>query len=903
MACVDEDQAIAFVDGNLALADRARIETHVDECEMCRCVLAELVRHDVVAEWTPGARIGRYALEARIGRGGMGAVWRAYDAELSRAVALKRVHAGAGDDERARLVREARVAAQLQHPNVVAVYEVGEERGEPFLAMELVDGETLARWLETSRSTPTIVGVLVQAGRGLAAAHAQGLVHRDFKPQNVLVDRNGRVRVADFGLARAEGLAVGERVPADGRALSSLTETGTLSGTPAYIAPELVEGARPDARSDQYAFAVTAFEALYGRHPFAGATVEAKWLEMAAGRIDWPRRSRIPTRFARIVERALAVDPAARWPNVDAFADALAGALRPRVAWALGGAVIAIAVVCAIVVAVSTRTAPKADCDSGAELVDTVWSAPARATLGLAFAGREGELAATTRLVDDWTGAWRLGRHAACHVAPPEVAARVACLDRALGALRAQLAAWPTADAAAIARGVDAVAGLPRPDDCADHAPQLGSSPKLDERVARVVALDALGRDRDARPQVDALVSDTEASGDPGVLARALVAAGRVEAALGERERARDHDARAARESARAMDDVTTLAALLDEARAATDSGRPADALGLCDAAEALVVRAKLARQDRVVVARADALEQLGRAPEAIAAYRQAIAIIEKSAKSDRTSRLDLASALGALGGAYMQEARSDEARAELARALAIEELERGPDDPELARTLHDLALAELQLGHDANGIADLERARRIFAKTYGERSESVAMCDVLLADHARVTRHCDQAVPIYQRASAELPPDLIAQAVIETSLGSCARDVDDERGAADHFARSLAIYAKIGETGSAVGDTRADLGMALVALGDDVRARHEAEQALVEFERANVEPAGRVEAWRLLAEIEHRANHKAHAVELERRVVAAIPLDSPPEYLAVRDDAQAQITAWSRSP
>jgi serine/threonine protein kinase len=331
--CLDETQVLAFVANDLPAGIRQTLEDHVDDCATCRMVLSELIRArgaprghttELADEWGPGARVGRYVVLARIGSGGMGTVFRAEDVELGRVVALKRLHSGADSAARARLVREARSAAQLQHPNVVTVHEVGEDGGTPFLAMELVDGVTLTVWLrERPRAWQEIVGVIAQAGRGLAAAHERGIVHRDFKADNVLVDRTGRARVADFGLARAsEQLEADEREPSADAGLAPLTATGALAGTPAFMAPELVEGAAPDARTDQYAFAVTLHEALRGQHPFAGKTAQSLWAEMASGRIRDGGRP-VPAWLDRHVRRGLAVEPAARWSSVASFADAI----------------------------------------------------------------------------------------------------------------------------------------------------------------------------------------------------------------------------------------------------------------------------------------------------------------------------------------------------------------------------------------------------------------------------------------------------------------------------------------------------------------------------------------------------------------------------------------------------
>ncbi|MBL8743732.1 MAG: serine/threonine protein kinase, partial [Myxococcales bacterium] len=234
-----------------------------------------------------GQTIGRYRVIGRLGEGGMGAVLAAHDPELDRTVALKILHESAGDERgelRDRLAREARAMAKLAHPNVVAVYDVGADpaSGQLFVTMELVDGTTLRDWLRTPRSSRAILDVFMAAGTGLAAAHAAGLVHRDFKPENVLVGRDGRVRVGDFGLARPPRGAAASDAPLS----PTLTRTGAIIGTPAYMAPEQFLGEAADARSDQFAFAVALFEALRGERPFAGASLRELSENVVAGRLS-----------------------------------------------------------------------------------------------------------------------------------------------------------------------------------------------------------------------------------------------------------------------------------------------------------------------------------------------------------------------------------------------------------------------------------------------------------------------------------------------------------------------------------------------------------------------------------------------------------------------------------------
>ncbi|HEV7557078.1 MAG TPA: protein kinase, partial [Kofleriaceae bacterium] len=293
-----------------------------------------------------GARLGRYQLVRELGAGSMGEVWDARDTELDRFVALKVLRPSVGDGvARARLVREARAMARLRHPNVITVFDAATIDGRDVIAIERIDGTTLASWLAAGHARRDVFATLVAAGRGLAAAHAAGIVHRDFKPQNVLVESgaSGRVVVTDFGLARAAGETddAAASVPAFGALDSPLTMTGAVLGTPAYMAPEQLAGDPADERSDQFAFCVTLWEALAGTRPFPGDSIQA----IATAMTSAPHGSeRVPRRLRPIVARGLDSDPSRRWLSMDALLAALTRAWRrPRR--------VAIGVACAGVVA------------------------------------------------------------------------------------------------------------------------------------------------------------------------------------------------------------------------------------------------------------------------------------------------------------------------------------------------------------------------------------------------------------------------------------------------------------------------------------------------------------------------------------------------------------------------
>ena len=280
-------------------------------------------------ELAPGTSFTRYRIVQRLGAGGMGVVYRAHDTTLDRDVALKVMRIGeGGTDGRARMLREAQAAAKIRHPNVVTVYDADVVAERVFIAMELIDGVTLKAFFRgRARAWREVVGVLLGAGEGLAAAHAAGLVHRDFKPDNVLVESGGRVRVLDFGLARpvydVEGStikagAASEATSIDGPpVLRTLTQTGTVVGTPAYMAPEQHRGLNVDARSDQFSFCVTLFECLFKARPFAGDTQSELTMNVVEGRLVLPAdRGDVPQELIAALQRGLQVEPSARHPSL-----------------------------------------------------------------------------------------------------------------------------------------------------------------------------------------------------------------------------------------------------------------------------------------------------------------------------------------------------------------------------------------------------------------------------------------------------------------------------------------------------------------------------------------------------------------------------------------------------------
>lgn len=342
-----------------------------------------------------GQSVGRYVIVSTLGAGGMGVVYKAYDPELDRRVAIKvlrpplhaRSHVGTG---RGRLIREAQALAQLQHPNVITVHDVGEHEDRVFIAMEYIDGITLREWSKDKhRSWREVIDVLTAAGRGLQAAHAKQLVHRDFKPDNVMLEgespaQSGRVLVLDFGLAAGPTRLVspGATGSESGGASSTatLTVTGAVLGTPAYMAPEQYAAKPSDPRTDQFNFCVTLYETLYGERPFSGDNRAALVAACTSGSVrPAPPSTLVPQWIREVVVRGLAAAPEQRWPSMEVLLAALAHdpTRSRRLRAVLGIGVIAVGLaVGGSLLADRNRLAA---CRRTAERMNTVWNDEVRA--------------------------------------------------------------------------------------------------------------------------------------------------------------------------------------------------------------------------------------------------------------------------------------------------------------------------------------------------------------------------------------------------------------------------------------------------------------------------------------------------------------------------------------------
>ena len=585
MNCLDEDTVLTFVDGRAPEDRRAAIAAHLAGCPSCAELVAASAGHQT--GWAPrplthalsdsagltgGQTIGRYVILNLIGRGGMGEVYAAYDPQLDRRIALKLLHDGVLRETSAqaaskRLLREAKAIARLSHPNVVVVHDAG-AIGDPvhgervFLAMEFIEGETLSAWLEAAPRSWRARDVFLAAGEGLAAAHEAGLVHRDFKPQNVMVARDGGVRVMDFGLASDISGADGDTGagPSDLRHVAvaptpetvALTRTGVLLGTPIYMAPEQFRGQAADARSDQFSFCVALFEAVHGERPFPSDTLPQLMEAVLAGRVREPsartRIPRIPSFLRRLLLRGLSPDPAARFPSMRALLDQLRADPARRRRTVAAAALVAVAFLAGGAGVHRVVTRGQRLCSGAATKLEGIWEvgdgARRHAVQG-AFLGTGRDFAEQTwtrvsTMLDQYAHRWTTMYTDNCqatHVRGDQSAEvldlRTSCLEGPRGALGALTELFTRADGAVLAEAVNAVQALPPIERCSDVAglrsvvpPPAGAArarvAALTTRLAEVRALRDTGQWRAALAQTRALADQARAVGYQPLLAEVL---------------------------------------------------------------------------------------------------------------------------------------------------------------------------------------------------------------------------------------------------------------------------------------------------------------------------------------------------------------------------------------------
>ncbi len=825
LACPDEDLLLAFALGTSAPEARSGLEEHLDGCGSCRFVVFELLKDS--APLHQGAAPGpggdeRYELLRRLGSGGMGTVYLAEDSKLKRQVALKVLRCAPAEGKE-RLLHEAQALARLSHPNVVHVYDVSLAGDSFFIAMEYVDGQPLSRWLGAERrGWREVLSVFLEAGEGLCAAHAAGLIHQDFKPSNLLVGADGRVRISDFGLATFEhGSKLGE-APSHG-----------VAGTPAYLAPERLRGLAADARSDQFSFFVALHEALFGTRP----------LPAPAGEL--PALPKVPARVRDALRRGLSAEPAARFPSMAAALAALSRPWwRPRHPLRL-----ALGLACAALIAAGALVRGHArahSCDARAHRVREVWNRERSAQLRSAFkAAWEGSgeqtFTAVERAFDAFAQDWEDAERAACRVSEQGAAsARSECLAQRLRELEALIRLYSVPDRGLAIDAPRAVRALPLPAACVaaipSPAPTDSSSHELRALRSQLVADEATGRYAEALrqlPTAEALARQLLLGGDRAEL---LLAHGRILLLKGEPQPAQEPLFAAATLAEELH--LTELGArawllLADRARqlgALDESGR---ALEMAAAVASRTVDPVL--QLELASSRARLGAERGRFEEAVDELGRAVSLSRQLGGEDSELTAKL---LGNQSHVLFLAARYERAAAIDAELLDRRRAGYGESHPEVVK-LHSRISASLgALGRHAEALVHLQRARELVASSLGE--SNLTMIDILnnLASVQLALGSPDEAVPSQARA-AELArellgPDSPKTARVIGNQGYALSVRGDLTQAVALYEEALALIARQ-RRGSHpdAADLRAKLALAQLALGHPEIAREHAQQAV----------------------------------------------------------------------
>ncbi|HLL06923.1 MAG TPA: serine/threonine-protein kinase [Myxococcaceae bacterium] len=855
-------------------------------------------------------RVGRFLLLRVLGEGGMGVVYAAYDPELDRKVALKLLRVKeTGTDEvgRTRLVREAQAMARISHPNVIPVFEAGPWDGEVYVAMELVDGGTLNHWVqEQPRGWREVLEKFLAAGRGLAAAHAAGLVHRDFKLANVLVGRDGRVFVTDFGLARGIGeaarphsggpepvLPVGSSLPLN----ETLTRAGSVVGTPSYMSPEQFRGGEVDARSDQFSFCAALYRALYGQRPFdpeqlsklaearrprspptPGVTLSLS-LEQppeappAAFIQEPPKEARVPTWVRRIVMRGLSLEPGERFPSMEALLEALSQDQRlsqRRRQWGLGAALTG------LLAAVGTGTWWSAQvCQGADELLTDTWSRSARQRVTAAFQATgspvAGELAQRVGdALDTYAGAWARQHTEACEdtrVRQVQTEAllsqRVVCLERRRKDMRALVEVLAAADNKGVEKALDAVYALPSPEDCADvdalsnqqtrpaDPEQRAALEQLEGQLSEVKAQVDMSRLPTALEKARALEPKVLATGYLPLMAELRFHLGWIQAQRGEKEQG---------------------AGLLEQAVYDAEAGR-ADRLRVSVLNKLLYVEAERQRFDHALrwarlgeatlhglggdaVLESDLLvnqanmaimqEQPQRAPELL---RKASERLERVLPRAHPKRARVAFTLGRT---LLELGNAAQARPVLEEALSQTEAAVGPLHLDMARRHIALAMALRELKELPRALEQVQAAVRIRRSLQGpthlavaEALEEEGMALLALGRYEEALKVYEEALAVKRQHLEEGHEDLQYS---YDGIGQALLGLGRTREALEPLRRAVSFTEaqedSLGESGFA-------LAHALYKEGQSQEARAEAARAQERFTAAGrTEQAQKVRAW-----------------------------------------------------
>lgn len=728
---------------------------------------------------TSSVNIGRFVILGELGRGGMGVVYSAWDPQLDRRVALKVVRpelSGSRREERIR--REAKAAARLSDPHIVAVHEVGESEGRTFIAMEFVEGGSLEGFRAQDVGVRRCVELHVQAARGLAAAHEAGIVHRDFKPSNVLVSGEGehaRARVSDFGVARVLSLP---EVPNAGEQAqpSELTRDGALLGTPSYMAPEQLAGEEVGPAADQFSFCVALFEALVGHRPFEGATVGALHEAIVDRRIT-PSRSDAPSGVLAAVRRGLEPEPSHRHASMHALIEAIDRGLHRRRRWLSTGAVAAGLATAAVAGSMSAADATPL-CVGAAEAWAQTSERGAAAVSALSESATLREN--TAGALDAYGERWVEARTAVCratHVQGTQSSelldGRVACLDRM------QLEADSLFDALAdqpSSRALDAVSRLDPPEFCVEAPLSASLVPPADpSRRAAFIALQEglirartdfrMSRWKEGDARAKALVEEARAYGDDELLASCMSMLATFEARVGEPKDAVEMAKAALAMAVKADDDRT--ASSIATGLVYIDGYL----LRNTDAAE-LVGSLALAWAGRDATQRAAALENLGLNAYAARDYPLAESRHRRAQELLEPGPMSIHSALNLGAALAMQESvdKQREANALFRETLALAERTYGPEHSSVAALLQNLASRAPEWLTCEEALPMLERVLAMKTRAQGEDAVSLVTTLNAQADCLRragepqsALQKVDRALSILERKLGVDSPRLLS--------------------------------------------------------------------------------------------------------------------------------------------
>ncbi len=806
--CLDDATIDDYVHARLSEGARAAADAHVDACADCSAIVSVLAGGALASpgsdaetqepELAKGTLVGRHVIVERLGEGAMGIVYLATDPELHRKVALKLLRPGSARGAGERMQREAQAMAKVTHPNVVTVHDVGRFRGAVYLAMEFVDGRTLRAWCADERSVDERLAVLVAAGRGLAAAHAAGLVHRDFKPENVLVGSDLRVRVTDFGLAslgdRVAGaetehgvVEVAQDVP-----LVTLTRTGALLGTPAYMAPELWRAEEATPASDQFAFGVTLYEVLLGERPFKGAT--AAELRTAIEREptipnDVSGKSGLSSRrLQAILARALSAQPGDRYATLDALLAELAPAheheVRSRRSPAWLALPFALALLGAGGTAIFSRGSGHTDpCSAGPQLSAAIMDPDRAARIHAAFTANGATWAAVAAdravaALDVYRTQWATAHRATCEATEVRheqsaalLDARMHCLHRGLDQATALAARFESPDAGTILHAPEAASSLPPLAACADT--------------------EALGA-MESRPPGEKGVALTQLE--------ARLAAAHVAAVAGVSSAAAIADVRGIAEAATDIG----YRPVISEARLllATLLRRSGDFMLASKEADAALVAAEVSHDDReaalvwleLLALRGEA-GHFAEATSAEAPATAAIARIGSPPDLDASLHFELGVARTNLGPAEYENAARDLNASFLGRERLF-----GEKHLDVARTLTALGNLGRVKGDLEGALAIHQHALAIDTELLGPEHPGLARDHHNIGGILRMQGKLDEAQAEYERALVlavrGTGPRSLAVGRTENSLGLVAMAKDDLPSARAHFERAKDILA-----------------------------------------------------------------------------------------------------------